>query len=145
MGGSLFGLEVELYVSYNKNLTLFNSYTSFNGAYVRIENSSFLYDDSLDNGIYVSPGKWTNAKISRVVMYTLAKPYSSCDLDNETGQKNVHTYLLDLIYHSPYIYTQQTCIMACLQYELKNKCNCTYAQYLPLLNDTVRILKFLFL
>ena len=102
------------------------------GAYIRIENSSYYSDDLLDNGIYISPGKSTSALINRLVNYVLPKPYSLCDLDNESGINNVDKPFVKLFYHSKYQYTQQSCIIQCMQSKSIKKCNCTYPLYLSL-------------
>ena len=136
MPGSLFGLNIQFYVNFHQNLTFFNAY-NYKGSYVRIENASFLFDDLLDNGIYIPPGKWTNALIKREVSFVLPKPYSSCELENESKisnieSKNSNTLLLKLFFNSLYQYTQQTCIIQCLQYQSIQECNCTYPLYLSL-------------
>jgi len=131
IAGSLFGLTVQFYVGFNEKLKFFNS-NGFKGAYVRIENNTYMSDDILDNGIYIPPGAWTTALINRVVNYVMPKPYSYCDLDNESGIKNSNSPLLNLFYHSPYLYTQQSCIIQCLQMKTIEMCNCTYPLYLSL-------------
>ena len=131
IAGSMYGFSVQLYIGFNEKLKLFNS-NSMKGAYIRIENSSYYSDDLLDNGIYISPGKSTTALINRLVNYVLPKPYSVCDLDNESGIKNVDKPFVKLFYHSPYQYTQQSCIIQCLQSKSVQKCNCTYPLYLSL-------------
>jgi hypothetical protein len=131
VAGSLFGLNLKFYVNYHESLIPFNS-NNYKGAYVRIENNTYFSDDLLYNGIYVSPGKWWNVLINRKVSYILPKPYSSCELDNEIGNKYVKTHLLDLFAYSQYQYTQQSCIIQCLQYETIQECNCTYSLYLSL-------------
>jgi hypothetical protein len=132
IAGSLFGFNVQLYADFHTNLTIFNA-NQFKGAYVRIENSSYLSDDLLDNGIYISPGKWTNALVKRIFEFQLPRPYSSCDLkQNENVFKGKNSHLLNLMYHSPYEYNQQTCIILCIQHHAINTCNCTYPLYLSL-------------
>jgi amiloride-sensitive sodium channel subunit beta len=61
VSGWLFGLQLELYVNHNENLSLFND---AKGLLVRINNSSYLIDQNLD-GIRISPGLRTNLAISR--------------------------------------------------------------------------------
>ena len=131
IAGSLYGLAVQFYIGFNERLKLFNS-NSMKGAYIRIENSSYYSDDLLDNGIYISPGKSTSALINRLVNYVLPKPYSLCDLDNESGIKNVEKPFVKLFYHSKYQYTQQSCIIQCMQSKSIKKCNCTYPLYFSL-------------
>jgi hypothetical protein len=135
VAGSLFGLNLQFYVNFYEE---FNTLYSINykGAYVRIENSSLYSDDLLDNGIYIAPAKWTSALIQRVVNYVLPKPYSPCELDNNSGVENKDTILLRLFYHSRYQYTQQSCVIQCLQYQSIQKCNCTYPLYLSLFEKT---------
>ena len=131
IAGSLFGLNVQFYVNFYENLTVLNS-LNYKGAYVRIENCTVLSDDLIDNGFYLSPGKWSSALIHTVLNYVLPQPYSSCELDNESGLQNRETILLRRFYHSPYQYTQQSCIIQCLQYFSLKRCNCTYPLYLSL-------------
>ena len=131
VAGSLFGLSLQFYVGFHEHLTLFNS-INFNGAYVRIENSSVTSDDLLDNGIYITPGKWANALIHRIQKYVLPKPFSVCELDNDSRVQKTNSFLLNLMYHSQYQYSQQTCIIQCLQHETIQNCNCTYPLYLSL-------------
>jgi len=54
LSGSQYGLELQYYVGFNEKLSLLNSIFS-RGGFAKIENSSFLLDDSLD-GIQLTPG-----------------------------------------------------------------------------------------
>ena len=123
-----------MYINFNENLTLFNSIGT-KGAYIRIENSSYLNDETLDNGIYIAPGKWTNALVNRVFKYILPMPYSNCELDGNSVRSQTTYELVKQIAHSPYEYTQQTCMYLCLQKQLIVKCNCTYPFYFSLVHS----------
>ena len=54
ISGSLYGLQLQFYVGFNDQLSIFNSIYA-KGGFVKIENSSFLLDDTLD-GIFLAPG-----------------------------------------------------------------------------------------
>ena len=54
ISGSLYGLQLQFYVGFNDQLSLFNSIYA-KGGFLKVENSSFLLDDSLD-GIFLTPG-----------------------------------------------------------------------------------------
>ena len=131
IAGSVFGLQIAFYLGFHENLTLFNSINS-KGAYVRIENSSYLSDMSLDDGVYLAPGKWVNVLLNRNFKFVLEKPYSNCDLANGEDHKETKYELVNLIAKSQYQYTQQACFYLCIQKKILETCNCTYAYYLSL-------------
>jgi len=54
ISGSLYGLQLQFYVGFNDQLSLFNAIYA-KGGFVKVENSSFLLDDTLD-GIFLTPG-----------------------------------------------------------------------------------------
>ena len=123
--GSGYRLELEIYVNFHENLTRLNAYGIGRGGIVRIENNSYLSDDS--NEIYVSPGEYTFIKVDRFFKYSLPKPYSECDIDNEgTVEKQyLNSKLYNLINASGYVYRQQFCFNQCYQMMLVEECNCT--------------------
>ena len=131
IAGSSFGLKIGFYTGFYENLTLFTALGS-KGAYVRIENSSYLSDETLDNGVYVAPGKWANVLLNREFKFMLAKPYSNCDLDNDSPDKHTGYELVDLMARSLYQYTQQACLFLCMQKQMIQKCNCTFPEYISL-------------
>jgi hypothetical protein len=135
IAGSVFGLNIQYYIGFHSNLTQFMSAYG-KGGYVRIENSSFLEDENLDNGVNVSPASLMYILVDRSFEFNLPKPYSNCDLENSNRDptEKFKSNLLDVIYHSSYQYTQQLCVYQCLQNEIVQKCNCTSPSYLNLFN-----------
>ena len=55
ISGSLYGLQIQVYIGYNDKLSLFNSIYG-KGGFIKVENSSYLLDDTLD-GIFLAPGR----------------------------------------------------------------------------------------
>ena len=133
IAGSTYGLQLEYYVGFHENLTLFNSIAG-KGGYVRIENSSFLNDDSLD-GIFLTPGLSPSISIERKLDFYLAKPYSNCDIDTDSPNKFTSEFYR-LIYYSVFAYNQQFCFNQCFQKKLIQLCNCSDPQLLSLFNST---------
>ena len=132
IAGYTYGLQLEFYVGFHANLSLFNSIAG-KGGYVRIENSSYLNDDTLD-GIFLTPGLSPSISIQRKFDFYLPKPYSNCDIAEESpGLYNSDLY--DRIYYSPYTYTQQLCFTQCFQKRLIETCNCTDPQVLSLFSS----------
>jgi hypothetical protein len=116
---SSFGLQIELYVDYFEELSYLNSINGGKGAVIRIENTSFKIDFGED-GIQVASGASTNLVINREFKSSLPKPYSNCeDLSNGFSSN-----LYNLILNSKYDYSQQFCLMQCLQQLFLEKCNC---------------------
>jgi hypothetical protein len=54
LSGSLYGLQIQLYVGYDDRLSTFNAIYG-KGGFLKVENSSVLVDDTLD-GIFLAPG-----------------------------------------------------------------------------------------
>ena len=135
IAGSVFGLSIQYYIGFHSNLTQFMSAYG-KGGYIRIENSSFLEDENLDNGVNVSPGTLMYTLVDRSFEFNLPYPYSSCELENSNRDptEKFKSNLLNVIYHSSYQYTQQLCVYQCLQNEIIQKCNCTSPSYLNLFN-----------
>ena len=75
------GLRIELYVNFYEKLSLFNALWGV-GAQIRIENSSYKIN-SEDDGIYLAPGYYTKVNVERHFKFTMPRPFSNCDLDNE--------------------------------------------------------------
>ena len=124
MAGPLNGLSLAMYLNFHENLTLFNSLTGGLGGLIRIENSSYLNDHTLD-GIQIMPGLATNIAIDRTFILNLPKPYSNCEIDNDTPIY-FESDFYRRIAHSAYGYTQQFCFKQCLQHEIIKRCNCTH-------------------
>ena len=120
--GFVYRLEVELYVNFHENLTHLNSYNLGRGAIVRIENNSYLSDDASE--VHAAPGHYTSITVDRSFKFYMAKPYSRCDLDNDSPADS-SSKLFKLIKSSEYAYKAQLCYSQCYQSLLVNDCNCT--------------------
>ena len=132
IAGPTNGLKMKLYLNFHENLTLFNSYTGGLGAIIRIENSSYLNDHFLD-GIYVAPGLLTNIAVERTFRFNLPKPYSNCEIDNETPEE-FDSELYKMIAVSEYEYNQQFCFKQCIQREIIKECTCSNPFLVSLFN-----------
>jgi hypothetical protein len=124
--GFEYGLRLSFYVNFNENLTNINAYNSFIGglgAFIRIENRSYLSYDQV-SGVGIEPGHATNIYVSRSFRSTLPRPYSQCIIDNKTND-GFQSELFNLIQMSEYRYTQPICHIACLQKVILTECNCT--------------------
>ena len=130
LSGSFYGLNILIYSNFHENLTLINSNFRGRGVYVRFENSSYLSDDSFDNGVNILPGQSTSCSLRRLFKFNLAKPYSSCVLEHDYNYD-----IVDLIAKSPYAYTQRLCIYQCMQKQLIKECNCIDSNQLSLFQD----------
>jgi len=121
-GGS--HLFLDYYVGGHENLTLFNSFAGNLGALILIENNSFLIDNSLgEQNIHLSPGLKGYIKTHRSFEYSLPKPYSNCDIPNDSQEQFVKTnFFYRLFAESPYQYTQQSCLIQCYQQNLIKNC-----------------------
>ena len=129
VSGWLFGLQLELYVNYNQNLSLYNDAS---GVMLRIGNNSYLTDQNLD-GIRIASGFRTNVAISREFNYIMPHPYSTCLVD-----RTFRTYdsdLFNLIINSSYQYSQKLCLEQCFQRESLRYCNCTASVFVSLFNS----------
>ena len=123
------------YVKSHENLTLFNAYTGLSGLALRIENSSYMSDYSLTSGTQVSPGFHTFISVERALQLNLPKPYSNCDLPNDVPSDELpRTEFLDLFLKSPFRYSQQSCLIQCIQKFTNHTCNCTNPYYLSLID-----------
>ena len=122
MKGMDYGLRLVIYVNYHEKLSHINSIGAL-GLKIRINNSSFITDDT-SNGIRASAGEETDIKLNREFKFHIPKPYSNCDIDNESPQK-FDSYLYDLILQSPYAYNQDFCFRQCRQKHVIDKCNCS--------------------
>ena len=126
------GLKLTLYANFHENLSFFNSVIGNSGVKIRIENNTFLKDNS-DISTDVSSGFKTDVLVERLFSFNLAKPYTNCYIDND---KSTHfdSDLYDLIKKSAYVYDQQLCFKQCRQKFYVEECNCTSARTLSLFN-----------
>ena len=131
IAGQGFGLQLAFYINFYEKLSITNAIYGV-GGYLRVENASYLGDDTLD-GIYLTPGESPDVLVYRTFKEYLPKPYSSCEVDN-VNPHNFDSHLYQIISHSAYQYKQQLCFIQCLQ-EMSNKtCNCTNPWFNSLLD-----------
>lgn len=134
---SAYGFQMQFYVGFNENLTLFQSQFG-KGGYIKIENaSSSPLDDTLD-GIYLAPGFFPSIVVYRSFSYSLPKPFSMCDIPNEDPYEppqSLNSDLFKLIYHSPYDYKQDLCFNQCKSFGL-------YYKYLTFLKKIEFVKRF---
>ena len=130
IAGPVAGLQMDLYVNFHENLTLFNSFTGGIGAIIHIDNNSYM-TDYISEGIYVMPGTITSIAVDRKFMVSLSKPYSNCEISNEKSPQ-IQSDLYKMISNSAYEYSQQFCFKQCIQQQIFNACNCTYPFYVSL-------------
>jgi len=134
-GGSL---SLDYYVGFHENLTLFNAFTSKTwGAIVRIENNTYLTDNSFGSGdIHLASGRKFWLKIKRSFEFSLPKPYSNCDIPNNDDSNNDQLQALYSIYtlfaRSAYQYTREACFVQCYQQRLVQNCNCSDPKFFSL-------------
>ena len=124
--GSLFGLQLDIYVNFNESLKYFRARGTGKGLLIRIDNSSYLTDHSID-GVKVSGGLQTDIVIDRAFKTALPRPYSDCVVDesSKTSKSQSYSDLYSLIAHSSYAYTQQLCFTQCFQKAVIRTCNCS--------------------
>jgi len=139
MPGALFGLQLAIYVGYNEKLNLFNTgpfgffgFTNINGLYILIENNTYLADNK-QNVMSSNGGTMNYISMQRQFTSKLPKPYSDCGIDN-TNPRQFDSPYFRLILNSSYQYTQDMCIIQCLQHKVIQACNCTIPIFLSLYN-----------
>jgi hypothetical protein len=130
VSGWLFGLQLEMYVNFNQNLSTFNDAS---GLMVRIGNSSYVTDQNLD-GIRIASGFRTDVAINREFNQMMPRPYSNCLADSNLI--NYDSELFNLILNSKYQYSQKMCLGQCFQREALKRCNCTASVFVSLYNNT---------
>jgi hypothetical protein len=137
--GLNFGLSLVLYVGYTDKLNLFNAgfnsfvpFTSSCGLNLIIENNTYLTNHK-NNIIALNGGTINYMSMQRKFYSKLPKPYSDCDIDNKNPGRIDSPYY-NLILNSPYQYTQEMCVIQCLQKQVIEMCNCSIAIYLDLYN-----------
>ena len=131
LAGVSYGLKLELYVNFNANLTMINSFGGGRGALIRIDNVSRVLDYGPE-GIQASAGLVTNFAVSQFRKFLLKKPYSNCELDNDNTITSKISELYNAITNSQnphYTYSQQFCLTQCAQRLYIEHCGC----YLPYL------------
>ena len=121
LSGPVFGLVLEFYVNVYEPLYFFNSISGGIGAVIRVDNVSHIVDHAM-GGIVVAPGFSTHIALHREFKSLLPKPYSSCDLDVDSG--SFDSELFKLIKHSAFDYTQNFCLIQCVQRILIQQVNC---------------------
>ena len=132
--GSVFGLTIELYLNFYEKLSHYNSILGGLGAIVRIENISYPQDFSLD-GLSIPTGYNTFVALSREFKSILPKPYSNCEI--ERNETSFSSELFNLIQKSPYVYTQNFCLVQCMQRLIIQTCNCFVNVFKSVINSTV--------
>jgi hypothetical protein len=123
ISGSDFGLQLSLYVNIYEELM---EYVNNSGAIIRIGNSSYSTYYSND-GIFVPSGFSTYIRVKREFKSMLPKPYSHCEQDINLPKLKTNTdaYFLNLKGKFPYAYTQQLCLIECLDSISIEKFNCS--------------------
>ena len=133
IAGQGFGLQLQYYINTYENLSLSNSFYG-TGGYLKIENASYLIDDTLD-GIFLKPAESPDILVYRSFKKYLPKPYSNCDIDNESPS-SFGSKLYNTIANSPYEYKQQLCFIQCLQQKSIEICSCTNPWFNSLLDGS---------
>ena len=129
LAGSSYGLQLDLYVNYYENLTLFNSVGQGVGAIIRIDNVTNVIDHVTD-GILASAGFYTNIALGRENKFIMKAPYSECVLDNDL-YTHQNSFIYEAILNSGYTYSQQFCLSQCAQKLIIDMCGC----YIPFLSS----------
>ena len=104
------------------------------GALIRIGNSSYSSFYS-DGGILVSSGFITRIAIDREFISILPKPYSNCEVDSNSPSFRSDSFLFNLIGRSDFAYTQQLCLVQCMQKHFIDKYECTYPNVISLFTN----------
>jgi hypothetical protein len=137
--GAVFGLQLAVYVGYNDKLNLFNngyfSWIPFSHSYglnVLIENNTYL-GNKKQSVIALNGGSLNFMSMQRQFTSKLPKPYSDCDIDN-TNPGRFDSPYYNLILNSPYQYSQDLCVIQCIQQHVIQMCNCSIPIYLDLYN-----------
>jgi hypothetical protein len=116
--------KLQIYVNFHESLSQLNAYYGEGlGALVLFSNNSHL--SSSKKKVYVPSGMRSVISIDRSFKFSLPKPYSNCDIDNNNLPPNLDSPLFNLIYHSKYEYSQDLCLNQCYLSENIKVCNCT--------------------
>ena len=122
-----FSLDLEFYVNFRERLTPFARGL---GAIIRVDNNSYLIDQNLHD-ISITPSLKSIITIDRTFKFMLPRPYSSCEIDNESP-KDFDSHLYKTILHSPYQYSRTFCLQQCFQLHLYKQCQCVSGSLLSL-------------
>jgi hypothetical protein len=120
--GADYGLQMTLYSNFYENFT---QIYSVNGLMVKIANQSFI---DLSDGVFLSPGFYTNMAIERFFESLLPKPFSNCDIPNDWSSQG-YSDLFNTILNSPYQYSQELCLNLCYVKDIISSCNCNPYDY----------------
>ena len=124
-----FGLQLILYVNFYEklgdNFGGLDGDQMTSGAIIRIGNSSYSSYYS-NGGILASSGFQTNIAVSREFHSNLPEPYSTCEIDSNSPRTRSDSEFYNLVGQSNYAYTQQVCIIQCLQNFCIKNFNCTF-------------------
>ena len=138
--GAGYGLQLAVYVGYHENLNVFNFgwlsnvyFTHIYGLNLIIENNTYLSSNKW-NWIGLDGGTINYMPIQRKFSFKMPKPYSECDIDNDSPGHFDSVYY-NRILNSPYQYSQEFCLIQCLQDKVLKLCNCTYPFYLALVDQ----------
>ena len=93
------GLKLELYVNFNEKLNRINSVYGGVGALIRIENSSYFVDHGWE-GIKVPGGFQSDIAVERKFKEIMPKPYSNCEINEETRTTQFNSDLFEIIKQS---------------------------------------------
>ena len=133
IAGPSIGLVMDLYLNFHENLTEFNAFTGGLGGLVRIENNSYKIDHDYD-GLFIETGKSYSISVHRQFEFNLPRPYSKCDIDNESPSSDFENLeIYKMILNSPYQYSQEFCLKQCSQMMIAKKCGCSNPFYVSLL------------
>ena len=126
LAGFSYGLQLDLYVNYHQNLSLFNSIFSGGGigALLRINNVTNVIDQGAD-GIFAAGGFYTSISLGREKKMTKKSPYSDCVLDNDVTT-SFDSDIYNAILASNFSYSQQFCVIQCIQEKIIKECGCSH-------------------
>lgn len=114
----------------NKTNFFFSLYNQ--GLVIRIANQSYETDFG-QSGIRVIPGYHTDIALDRSFKFVLPKPYSNCEIDATSSSHSLSdASLFNLLAHSNYEYTQQSCFTLCYQRKVITTCGCFAPTFLSL-------------
>jgi hypothetical protein len=118
-----------------ENKSFFYSWIPLSHSYglnVLIENNSLSSYDKLDVKV-LNGGTINFMSMQRKFTSKLPKPYSDCDIDN-TNPNHFDSPYYNLILNSSFQYSQDLCVIQCVQEQVIQICNCSIPIYLDLYN-----------
>ena len=125
--GESYGLQLVIYAGLFENLTLFNYGT---GVKILIENGT--YQTVKSKWLKLSTGLEYSLYVEREFQSHMSKPYSECEILPDTPKSTVKSRLYDLIVDSAYEYTQELCLIQCIQQKFIDECNCSTSMVISL-------------